>query len=51
MAKAYNSPQMRVIGVNNVIVTSLHTVDSNYHSGYQGLAPGQRGVFDWDAGY
>jgi len=45
MKTAYNTPQMRVIGVNNVIVTSLHTVDSNYHSGYQGLAPGHRDIW------
>lgn len=48
--KKYENPMLQVVSISkkDVIATS---VDSHDKEGYGEFAPGQRGVFDWDAGY
>ena len=57
--KTYNSPMLQVVGINkndivtasdpNVALSNTQYTGSSDGSGFS--APGQRGVFDWDAGY
>ena len=46
MAKKYISAELQVVRLtNNVILTSVHTVDSNYHNNYQSLTSGRRDIW------
>lgn len=52
--KKYNNPMLQVVSINhNDIITGSETIDfgSDYNGSDAILAPGRRGVDDWDAGY
>lgn len=54
MTKKYNSPMLQVVSIkNNDIVTASGDpiLSATDYSGGTILAPGQRGLDDWDAGY
>ena len=56
MKKYFENPMLQVVSIkkNDIIATSgeeTATVGDNVTSESGILAPGQRGVFDWDAGY
>lgn len=57
MTKKYNSPMLQIVSINSkdIIATSNETMGisgSAFTGGSAGvLAPGQRGLDDWDAGY
>ncbi len=53
--KTYNSPMLQVVSINkNDVIATSETMSYGLHN-YDGsstiLAPGQRGLNDWDAGY
>lgn len=55
MTKKYNSPMLQVVSIknNDIVTASNDALGVHTDEVYSGtpLAPGQRGVFDWDAGY
>ena len=52
MTKKYNSPMLQVVSISkNDIVTASNPKLGGDYSGQSILAPGQRGLDDWDAGY
>ncbi|MBQ7672238.1 MAG: hypothetical protein IJS49_04085 [Paludibacteraceae bacterium] len=55
MKKIFAQPEMMVVNVkrNDIITDSIPMDPSSTNMLESGeiLAPGQRGVFDWDAGY
>ncbi len=50
--KTYNSPMLQVVSINknDVIATSMK-VANEYNSTWATLAPGERALDSWDAGY
>lgn len=55
MTKNYNSPMLQIVSIkNNDIVTASGetlNVSNTLYEETTILAPGQRGLDDWDAGY
>ena len=53
--KTYNSPMLQVVSINkNDVIATSETMSyglNNYNGTADILAPGQRGLNDWDAGY
>ena len=50
--KKYVNPMLQVVSIkNNDIVTSSHGYGGSTEAVSGNLAPGQRGMDDWDAGY
>ena len=51
--KKYNSPMLNVVSIkeSDIIATSDLGKGAKWQSGDAILAPGQRGLDDWDAGY
>ena len=49
----YNSPMLQVVSIksNDIVTASPTSVVNEYDSNWKTLAPGQRGLDDWDAGY
>ena len=50
--KKFENPMLLIVGINknDIIATSMNT-NNVYNSSWETLAPGQRGLNDWDAGY
>ena len=48
--KKYNEPELNVLHIGKEICTEDIIIASAYN-GETTLAPGQRGLDDWDAGY
>ena len=51
--KKYENPMLQVVSINksDIIVTSPGSTKGEYHEGWETLAPGMRGLDDYNAGY
>ena len=53
MKKIYVNPTLQIVSIHptDIVTTSQLNIGNSYNGSCSILAPGERGLDDWDAGY